>query len=52
MENDLIYVGMSDSKIKVFDSYGSGDTSVNIRVGSGGIFCFYFRLKREGKNWC
>ena len=38
VENNLIYVGMSDSKIKVFDSYGSGDTSVNIRVGSGGIF--------------
>ena len=36
VHNDLIYVGMSDSKIKVFDSYGGGDHSITIKVGSGG----------------
>ena len=38
VDNELIYVGMGDSKIKVFDTYGSGDNSLTIKVGLGGNF--------------
>ena len=31
---------MGDSKIKVFDTYGSGDNSLTIKVGSGGKSIF------------
>jgi hypothetical protein len=36
VDGNLIYVGTNDSKIKLFDIYGSNDDSLTIKVGLGG----------------
>jgi len=38
VDGNLVYVGTNDSKIKLFDIYGTGEDSLNIKVGLGGNY--------------